>query len=579
MNISSDRWEAIKDKADSISELIELTEKEFEAGDKEKVFFFEANREIIVANATKETLNKLTKVAHLASSAQDNFKFRVRDMDLWNSGLELEEIKSIYREILPEEHPNFMEWLETTKARAHIFSIEREKNHYILQASDPERMDWARQQSEIRERLPVDLSDNKSMIEPGSRNRAKIKKVLLRKGYPVADNYKFKQVDKEIGAGLTTELRDYQQNLLDKAWEQKAAVLANPSGSGKTVTAIALMCRADAPTLILVPKRALIPQWKQEIDDKTTLEPDQIGEYHGDKKEMKDITLATYQIAGRKTHLFREDWGLIIFDEVHHIPSDLYRNTATLQSTRRLGLSATPVREDSREKDIFALIGPEIGSDWAIFFKEDWIIKPNIEIKWARWESDFWRRKYEQASGIQRNIVAGMNPAKERVLEELLAEHPEQAVVIFCDWLDQGQKIARKFSIPFLSGETEDEKREKILQQFRQGERSRIVVSRIGDEGLDLPRAEVGIVVSGLGGSRRQATQRAGRTMRPSGEAKVYFVATKGSVEEDFVRRQMELMKEKGIKIKTSQAETTEVDDDWPETRYADDGARKSQQS
>jgi len=552
LHIAEDKWQEIKKKANSLSQLIKLAESELEE-DEEEIFFFEANREIIVANATQETLGKLTKVAHLASSAQDNFKFKVRDMDLWNSGLDLDEIKAIYRELLPEEHPNFMEWLETTEQRAHIFSIEREQNHYILEANDPERMEWARQQSEIRERLPVDLNDNKSMIKPGSRNRAKIKKVLLRKGYPVADNYKFKQVDEEIEAELTTELRDYQKNLLDKAWKQKAAVLANPSGSGKTVTAIALMCKANAPTLILVPKRALIPQWKQEIRDKTNLEEKRLGEYHGDKKEMKDVTIATYQIAGRKTHLFREDWGLIIFDEVHHIPSDLYRNTATLQSTRRLGLSATPVREDSREKDIFALIGPEIGSDWAIFFKKDWIIKPEIEIKWAYWQSDFWRRKYEQASGIQKNIVAGMNPAKEQILNKLLEKHEQQATVVFCDWLDQGQKIAREFSIPFLSGETEDERREQILQEFRQGKRNKIVVSRIGDEGLDIPRAEIGIVVSGLGGSRRQATQRAGRTMRPTGDAKVYFVATKGSVEEDFVRRQMELMKEKGITIKTTQ--------------------------
>jgi DNA excision repair protein ERCC-3 len=204
------------------------------------------------------------------------------------------------------------------------------------------------------------------------------------------------------------------------------------------------MAEIDAPTLVLVPQRSLVDQWKREILDKTTLTEDQIGEYHGDTKQMNDVTIATYHIAGEKTNLFREDWGLIVFDEVHHIPSQLFRKTASLQSTRRIGLSASPVREDSKEREIFALIGPEIGGDWARFFAEDYVYKPEVEIRFAPWASDAYRHKYEQESGIKKAIVASKNPAKKPILEELLEKHSENKVVIFCDWIDQGEDLSRQ---------------------------------------------------------------------------------------------------------------------------------------
>ncbi|MFB6147943.1 MAG: DEAD/DEAH box helicase, partial [Candidatus Nanohaloarchaea archaeon] len=222
-------------------------------------------------------------------------------------------------------------------------------------------------------------------------------------------------------------------------------------------------------------------QWKREILDKTTVTEDQIGEYHGGEKEMNDVTIATYHIAGEKTSLFRKDWGLIIFDEVHHIPSDLFRKTASLQSTRRIGLSASPVREDSKEKEIFALIGPEIGGDWARFFKEEFVLKPDVRIKFAEWESDHYRHKYNEASGIKKAIIASKNPAKKQILEDLLEEHRDDKTIIFCDWIEQGEDLEEEFDVPFISGETDFEDREEHFESFRQGELNTIIVSRIGD--------------------------------------------------------------------------------------------------
>jgi DNA excision repair protein ERCC-3 len=532
----------------SREELVDKIEQLEEEKYENNVVFFEPQREIIISDPSDEKLNEISEIAHLESSSGDHYKFEVREMDIWNSPLSKEEMKEKYTRIVGS-YPGFLEWVERTYNRQEVFSIEHEGMYHALVSTEEERMQWARSLDDVRENLSVDLSPNKSRIAMGSKARAEIKEALLKKGYPVEDNSKFREVDKKIGSDLTIDLRDYQQEYVARAHSERAAVLANPAGSGKTVTAIGLMSKIDSPTLILVPQRNLVGQWKREILDKTTLTEDQIGEYHGDEKEQNDVTIATYHMAGEKTHLFREDWGLIIFDEVHHIPSKLFRKTASLQSTRRIGLSASPVREDSKEREIFALIGPEIGGDWARFFNQDYVRKPNVKIQFSEWDSDHYRHKYEQASGIKKAIIASKNPAKKERLEHLLKQHEDDKKVIFCDWIDQGEELSREYDIPFVSGETDFDDREEYFDEFREGERDALIVSRIGDEGLDLPDAEIGIIMSGQGGSRRQATQRAGRVMRPFGDAKVYLIATKGSNEEDFVKRQVEHLKEKGVPV------------------------------
>jgi DNA excision repair protein ERCC-3 len=515
-----------------------------------QVVFFEAQREIILSHPDSETLNEISSLSHMETSSGEHYKFEVREMDVWNSDRSLEEMKEIYTRVVGS-YPRFLEWLERTYEKQQVFSIEHRGRYHSLVSNSPERMEWARSLDKVRSNLSVDLSDTESRIAMGSKARAEIKQTLLKKGYPVEDNSKFRETDKKIGADMAAdiELRDYQKEYVEKAHDKKAAVLANPAGSGKTVTAIGLMAKVDSPTLILVPQRNLVGQWKREILDKTTLTEDQIGEYHGDTKEMNDVTIATYHMAGEKTDIFRDEWGLIIFDEVHHIPSKLFRKTASLQSTRRIGLSASPVREDSKERDIFALIGQEIGSDWARFFAEGHVVKPDVEIQLVEWASDHYRHKYEEASGIKKAIIASKNPAKKQNFEKILEKHEDEKTIIFCDWLDQGEDLSQEYDLPFISGETDFEDREEYFEKFRNDELKTIIVSRIGDEGLDLPDAEIGIVMSGQGGSRRQATQRAGRVMRPFGDAQVYMIATKGSNEEDFVKQQVELLKEKGVPV------------------------------
>lgn len=540
IEFAEEEWEDWKDDLPE-----DLVERATEA---EELFFLEPSREIIVSNPEEETLRKLSRVAHMESSADGLYKFTVNQMDLWNSDLDYEEAKNTFDDLLPREYPKFTEWLDRTFHRKNIFSIRKEGPFYVLVSGDEERMEYARQLDDVEENLVTEITDTKSRIKSGSKARARIKKALLDKGYPVSDDYAFKEVDEDLDIELNVDLRPYQETMLEKAWDMKAAVLANPSGSGKTVTSISLMCKVDAPTLILVPQRSLIPQWKEEILDKTSATEDMIGEYHGDTKEQEAITIATYHVVAQNQDVFRRDWGLIIFDEVHHIPAKVFRTTANLQSVRRIGLSASPVREDAKEKDIFTLIGPEIGGDWSLFFEKGHVLKPEVDILFVDW-ADGYRSQYDQADGIKKNIVASKNPKKKEKLEELLETHEDDKTIVFADWIDQGEELSDEFDIPFVSGEMEHEDRDRILQEFKEGERRRVIISRVGDEGLDIPDAEVGIVMSGQGGSRRQATQRAGRVMRPFGDALMYFIATKGSVEEDFVQRQMELLREKGVQV------------------------------
>lgn len=544
--ISREGWQSVLEEHDVSEELVAAVEGRFETPD-EQIFFFEADREILVVNPRSETVQNISDVAHLESSTEEMYKFAVSQMDVWNTGMELSEMQEVYATYIGNR-PNFMEWLERTYARQEVYKITKQGHAFVLEASSLDRLEYAKQIDAVADSLVTDLSDTAARIDFGSNSRATIKKALIKKGYPVKDDYEMDEVDRSIDVDLDCELRDYQQQLLDEAWDRQACVLTNPSGSGKTVTAIGMIARADAPTLILVPQRSLIPQWREELRDKTTLTDDQIGEYHGDTKEINDVTIATYHIASSKTPLFRQEWGLIIFDEVHHIPASIYRKTTNLQSKRRLGMSASPVREDSKEREIFALIGPEIGGDWGYFFKEGHVLRPDVTIHFVPWDPA-WRERYEAADGISKQIIASKNPKKHDQLKVLLQEHDTDKTIIFADWIDQAETLSEEFGIRQITGETPHDERQKAIDKFRAGELQRLIISRIGDEGLDVPDADTTIVMSGQGGSRRQATQRAGRVMRPQGDANVHFVATKGSNEEDFVKRQMELMKEKGVDI------------------------------
>jgi superfamily II DNA or RNA helicase len=263
--------------------------------------------------------------------------------------------------------------------------------------------------------------------------------------------------------------------------------------------------------------------------------------------DIKDSGVETVYDFETESHTFLANG--ILTHNCQHIPSKVFRRSADLQAKHRLGLSATPVREDDKESEIFTLIGPPIGTDWAKLFEAGFVAEPEVELRYVPWGSEIDREAYASAEGHERRQVAGTNSAKLDAVRSLLDDHSDAKALVFVDWLDQGTEYAEALDIPFISGETRHPERERLFDEFRRGERTRLLVSRVGDEGIDLPNAEVAIVASGLGGSRRQASQRAGRTMRPAGNSRVYVLATRGTREEDFVRQQLRHLAGKGVRL------------------------------
>jgi DNA excision repair protein ERCC-3 len=406
--------------------------------------------------------------------------------------------------------------------------------------------------------LRASVSDTESWVAEEA--VAEVKRVLYEAGYPVRDERDLETGD-DLPVDLTLDLREYQHEWVSRFLETKSGVLVGPPGSGKTVATLGILAAVEGETLILVPSRELASQWHEELLAHTTLDPDQVGEYHGGEKSVRPVTIATYHTAGMDRHrqLFdSREWGLIVYDEVHHVPADVFRHSADLQTRHRLGLSSTPVRGDDREEEIFTLIGPPIGTDWDALFEAGFVAEPTVEIRYVPWRAEEPQNEYVSAEGHQRRQLAATNPAKADEIERVLARSPEEKALVFVDYLGQGRTLADRLDAPFLSGETPHHRREKLFERFREGALTTLVVSRVGDEGLDLPSAELAIVASGLGGSRRQGAQRAGRTMRPTGRARMYVLATRGTREEEFARQRTRHLAEKGVRVVERDAETVD---------------------
>lgn len=527
---------------------------EFEAFvDREHVVVFPERRELVVEHPEQFTRAQLTQFAHLVDSTRSGaYIYEIREEDVWWAPYDhVDELIGTIRDVLPERSPQLEEWVERQWTRARRFALTSHPDGYtVLEAESPELMGNIARQKLDDSHLHGPISDTESWVVEGK--EGEIKRTLYDAGYPVQD-----QRDLEGGAsldvGLHLDLREYQRDWVERFLETGAGVLVGPPGSGKTVAAIGAMDDVGGETLILVPGRELAGQWHEELLAHTDLAPEQIGEYHGGEKNIRPVTIATYQTAGMDRHrrLFDERrWGLIVYDEVHHVPASIYRRSADLQAKHRLGLSATPIREDDREGEIFTLIGPPIGTDWAALFEAGFVAEPEVELRYVPWKTERDRDEYASVEGYERRQVAGMNPAKLDVVRALLDDHEEAKALVFVEWLDQGKEYAEALGIPFISGETRHAEREKLFDEFRRGVRTRLLVSRVGDEGIDLPNAEVAIVASGLGGSRRQGSQRAGRTMRPTGNSRVYVLATRGTREEEFVRQQLRHLAGKGVRLR-----------------------------
>jgi len=529
-----------------------------ELTDRERVVPFPDRREIVVDQPAQFTRAQLSRFAHLADTTRSgSYRYVVREEDVWAAPFDsLDDLLDAMDRVLPRDCPGLKDWVEEQWTRATRFRlVTHEDGYVVLEAKTESLLGNVADQHLADDVIRAPISDTEAWVAEGK--LAELKRTLYEAGYPVQDDRDL-ETGEPLHVDLDLELRDYQQDWVERFVDASSGVLVGPPGSGKTVAAMGVLEAVGGETLILVPSRELAAQWRDELLAHTSLERDQIGEYHGGTKQVRPVTIATYQTAGmdRHRHVFDDrEWGLVVYDEVHHIPAEVARRSADLQSKHRLGLTATPVREDDKEEDIYTLVGPPIGTDWDALFDAGYVAEPTVEIRYVPWRDDDARYEYAAESGHTRRRLAAENPAKDDEVGHLLRQHGDKQALVFVDYLEQGERLAEAIDAPFVNGETRHAEREALFDRFRTGALDTLVVSRIGDEGIDLPDAELAIVASGLGGSRRQGAQRAGRTMRPGGQSLLFVLATRGTEEEDDARSRMRHLAAKGVRVTESGSE------------------------
>ncbi|MHC4820047.1 MAG: DNA repair helicase XPB, partial [Planctomycetota bacterium] len=373
--------------------------------------------------------------------------------------------------------------------------------------------------------------------------RGHVKQAMIRLGYPVEDLAGYVDggpLDIDLAESDEFQVRAYQTDAVEAFWaggtvRGGSGVIVLPCGAGKTIVGMAAMSRLKRKTLILTTNLTAVRQWKDELRDKCRIDPADIGEYTGERKEIRGATVSTYQILTyrrSKTEAFihfelfsGNDWGLIIYDEVHLLPAPVFRVTAEIQATRRLGLTATLVREDEKEGEVFTLIGPKrYDVPWKVLERQGYIAQASCtEVRIPMHEDQ--RVWYAGADRRQKFRIASENPRKLDTLRRLLDRHEDDLVLVIGQYLRQLKEIAKLTRSPIITGRTPNDERADLYGKFRRGEISELIVSKVGNFAIDLPDASVLIQVSGTFGSRQEEAQRLGRILRPkadNGQAHFY---------------------------------------------------------
>ncbi|MBN1419317.1 MAG: DEAD/DEAH box helicase [Planctomycetes bacterium] len=397
-------------------------------------------------------------------------------------------------------------------------------------------------------------------------DRGEVKWALIRLGYPVEDRAGFRPAPPfpiRLRDPERFRVRDYQRDaarhfLGGGAEHMGHGVIVLPCGAGKTVVGLAVMAELSQPTLILATSTAAVHQWIAEIRDKTEIPADQVGEYTGARKRIRPVTVATYHVLSHRRRddpkdfphirrLSEESWGLVIYDEVHLLPAPLFRFTAAIQGTRRLGLTATLVREDAREDDVFSLVGPKrYDLPWRQLENRRYIAEAHCrEIRIAL--PDPVRLEYAQADPRAQFRIAAENPRKIPIIDEIAAAHDSESVLVIGQYLRQLREIATRLDAPLLTGETPPAERERLYDCFRAGVFPILVVSRVANFAIDLPQASVAIQVSGTFGSRQEEAQRLGRVLRPKDRPSFFYtIVSRDTIEQEYAWKRQRFLTEQG---------------------------------
>jgi DNA excision repair protein ERCC-3 len=509
--------------------------------------------------------------AELERAPEHVHTYRVTPLALWNAraaGHDAEQVVDALTTYsrFPVPQPLLIDVVDTM-GRFGRLQITNDPAHGLVMATtDRAVLEEVLRSKKISPMLGPRIDDDTVLVHPSERGR--LKQALLKVGWPADDLAGY--VDGEAHPIALDEdgwnLREYQRQAAQAFWAGGSGVVVLPCGAGKTLVGAAAMAEAKATTLILVTNTVAGRQWKRELVARTSLTEDEIGEYSGEKKEIRPVTIATYQVITRKTkgeyrhlELFdSRDWGLVIYDEVHLLPAPVFRMTADLQSRRRLGLTATLVREDGQEGDVFSLIGPKrFDVPWRDIEAQGWIAPAEcIEVRVTLTDNE--RIGYATAEAEERYKLASTAPTKTAVIKSIVDKHRGEPTLVIGAYLDQLEMLGDELDAPVIQGSTRNKEREKLFDEFRRGEVSTLVVSKVANFSIDLPEASVAIQISGTFGSRQEEAQRLGRLLRPKGDgrqAHFYSVVSRDTVDTEYAAHRQRFLAEQGYAYRIIDAE------------------------
>ncbi|WP_435203578.1 DNA repair helicase XPB [Janibacter sp. GS2] len=499
--------------------------------------------------------------AELERAPEHIHTYRVTPLGLWNAraaGHDAEQVVNalITHSRYPVPQALLVDIADTMDRYGRLV-LEKDGEQLVLRTTDRAVLTEVLRHKKITPLVGEMLSPDEVVVHPSERGT--LKQELLKVGWPAEDRAGY--VDGEAHAiDLDQDgwsLRPYQQQAVDGFWDGGSGVVVLPCGAGKTLVGAAAMSAAKATTLILVTNTVSARQWREELLARTTLTEEEIGEYSGARKEVRPVTIATYQVLTLKRKgvyphldlLDARDWGLIVYDEVHLLPAPIFRMTADLQARRRLGLTATLVREDGREADVFSLIGPKrFDAPWKDIEAQGYIAPADcVEVRVSM--SDAERMAYATADAEDRYRLASCSPVKLGVVREVVSRHEGEPTLVIGQYLDQLHELSEQLDADLITGETPVKQRQTLFADFREGRISLLVVSKVANFSIDLPEATVAVQVSGTFGSRQEEAQRLGRLLRPKEDGRTahfYTVVARDTVDAEFAAHRQRFLAEQG---------------------------------
>ncbi len=527
------------------------------------------------AEGYAEARDELALFAELQKSPEHVHTYRLTPISIWNAaaaGLSAERIiRFLGTHSRYDVPPNVERFVEDHIRRFGLLRLQRRDGRLVLTSSEPELLARFGRDKALRAFLVKDAAVEDALVVE-EHLRGDIKQALIQQGYPVEDlagytsgaGLPFALRDALRSSGEPFALRDYQREAAEvfhAGGTEKggSGVVVLPCGAGKTVVGMACLHRLQTQALILTTNTIAVRQWRTELLDKTTLRDDEVGEYTGDHKQICPVTISTYQMLTYRRHQDGEfthfnlftarDWGLVVYDEVHLLPAPVFRVTAEIQARRRLGLTATLVREDGREDEVFSLIGPKkYDVPWKVLERQGWIATAHcVEVRLPLPVEE--ALGYGQAGSRDKFRIASENVDKLGIVRTLVGRHAEDRILLIGQYLDQLDRLAAELGCPLITGRTPTREREALYKAFRDGDLSMLAVSKVGNFAVDLPDANVAIQVSGTFGSRQEEAQRLGRILRPKSDrrpAVFYSLVTRDSREEDFANNRQLFLTEQG---------------------------------